>query len=426
MKKELLVLICLYSTTCASQLTIDECLRQARSNSKRLEMVRFDLDIAKANQNEALSLLLPQIRAEGRYELKNIERDYSVFTDFGSAFSSKTVGVTANVLLFDFFSSWNLYRAGRFNTEAAQKNLDKSLVLLDEEVKSGYFRLLEAEKAILVVEESIRSLERQMQTAQDYFTQGMVSKTDLLSVEVLLAEKKKARLRAQNEKMEAQMTLNRMIGQDLFTPLSLEDVTIQDYGSYSIEYLQELALSNRSDRKALQAQIAALEARYQSCRAMHAPKFFLFGGYTFLQDAPVNGPRQNESNKNWVSGGVGVQFPLFEGGKTSAAAQKALAMLNQAKAQLEELDTQVMMEVDKSYLLWQEQLANISIEETAIHLAEENLRSMSDRYSQGLVSINDLLKANEQIAQSKMGQNRAIYHYHTAYAHLTTVVGGKL
>jgi len=426
MKRSIIFLTFLFSASAGYTLTLDECLLTARTNNHRIEIAHLDVDLAKASKNEAFSNLLPRFQVEGRYELKNSQRDYSVFTDFGSAFSSKTIGVTGNLLLFDFFSTWNFYRAGQWNVIAAENNFDKALILLDEEVKACYFRYLETGKNIDVVEESIHSLERQLQTTKDYFEQGLISKTDVLSVEVLLAEKKKARLRAHNDQIEAQMALNRLLGFELFEPLYLEEVPMTSYQDRSVESLQKLATNNRSDRQALLAQIQSMEARYKATRSMHAPKFFLFGGYNFLESAPPQTHRMNTPDKNWLSGGIGLQMPLFEGGKTQSQVEKAYDQLCQAKAQLEELDSLLTMEVQKSYLIWQEQFANISIEETAIMLAEENLRSITDRYSQGLVSINDVLKAHEQLSQSKMGQNRSIYRYHTAYAHLITVVGGKL
>jgi outer membrane protein len=426
MNRQIIFLTFLLSTSFGYAYSLDECLEIAHTQSHRIKIAHLDVDLAKATKNEAFSYLLPHLQMEGRYELKNNQRDYSVFTDFGSAFSSKTVGVSGNLLLFDFFSTWNFYKAGQWGVVAAEKNFDKTQVLLDEEVKTCYFRYLETGKNIEVVEESIRSLEQQLQTTKDYFEQGMISKTDVLSVEVLLAEKKKARLRAQNDRIEAQMAMNRLLGQELLEPIALQDVPMAAYENPTVESLLKLALNRRSDRSALQAQIEALEARYKASRSMHGPKFFLFGGYNFLESAPPEGSNMHTPAKNWVSGGIGMQLPLFEGGKTHSQAEKALAQLNQAKEQLEELDTMVAMEVEKSYLFWQEQLANISIEQTAIQLAEENLRSIGDRYSQGLVSINDALKASEQLSQSKMGQNRSIYRYHIAYAHLITVVGGKL
>jgi outer membrane protein len=406
--------------------TINECLEMTRLNSYQLESVRYDIDQAQAAQNEALSYLLPHIQIEGRYELKNNQRDYSVFTDFGSAFSSKTIGVTADWLVFDFFSSWNFYKAGRHGTQAARHHLDKTRLAIDEEMKSCYFRYLETDHAIHVIEESIHTLEQQRQTSSDYFQQGITSKADLLTVEVLLAEKKKALLHAHHEHIEAQMAMNRCLGHELFAPLVLDDVPSANYCLQPVGLLQKLALLRRSDRLAFVSQVEALEARYKASQAMHAPKFFLYGGYNFLKSAPPQSPQADPQRQNWVTGGLGMQFPLFEGGKTNAQAQKALAQLMQARIQLEEFDILLTMEVEKACRNLEEQLAHISIEKAAIDLAEENLRSTQDRYSQGLVSINDCLQASEQLAQSRMGEIQAVYRAHSAYAHLLTVIGGEL
>jgi outer membrane protein len=158
---------------------------------------------------------------------------------------------------------------------------------------------------------------------------------------------------------------------------------------------------------------------------MHAPKFYAFGGYNFLENAPTDS-HKSKQDQNWISGGIGLTLPLYEGGKIQAQSDKAYAQLSQARAQLEDLDSLIAMEVEKAYLAWQEQHETISIEQAALDLAEENFRSISDRYGQGIVFINDVLKAADQLAQSQLGINRAIYRAQSAYAHLSTTVGGKI
>jgi outer membrane protein TolC len=204
-----------------------------------------------------------------------------------------------------------------------------------------------------------------------------------------------------------------------------KEVPLPTFSQMASENLQRYALAHRNDIKALKAQIEALESRHRAALASYGPKFFLFGGYSRVENTISEEHSGSKPNKNWISGGVGLQMPLYDGGKTSASVQKIKAQLAEARANLEDLELGLLMEVNNAYFQCEEQYAGISIDKTAVALAEENLRSTTDRYQQGLVSINDLLKAEEQLSQSRMNQNRSIYRCQAAYAHLISSMGGN-
>jgi outer membrane protein TolC len=419
-----LLLFC-SSLLCANDLTLEECIHQARDYSKKIKAMRAQVDIAEAIKNERRSLLLPHLDVEGRYEMKNSGRDYSVFTAFGSAFSNKTIGLKGQVLLFDFFSSWNIFKASTLEIDVAQKNLDKFLLTVDEEVKAVYFRILQSSKWIDVIKDSIHTLELQLKRADNFYSQGVVSKTDVLSVRVKLTEQKKNLLKVKNDKIEAQISLNRLLGNSLLSPLRLKDLPMGEHIKLSFEKLQKMALENRSDLKAMKAHIASLELLRKSARSAYAPKFFLFGGYSYLDNAPPSNNITEKPDKNWISGGVGVTIPLYDGGKTQADGQKIRAQLAEAKAHMEDLENTILMEVDQIYLKCEELFENVAIDEKEIRLAEENLKAMTERYGHGLVSMNDLLISEEQLRQARMNKNKTIYQYHTTYARLITALGGN-
>jgi len=408
----------------AGDLTLEECLHQARDYNKKIKAMRAHIGVMEAIKNEQRSLILPHFDAEGRYEMKNSGRDYSVFTNFGSAFSNKTIGVKGQVLLFDFFSSWNIFQASKLEITVAEKNLEKFLLTVDEEVKTFYFRILESEKWINVVEDSINTLKLQLKTAENFYSQGMVSNTDVLSVKVKITEQKKNLLRVKNDKIEAQITLNRLLGNPLLSSLNLQDLPVGEHLKLSFEKLQQMALDNRSDLKAMKAHIASLELLRKSSRSAYAPKFYLFGGYNYLDNVPPENNPAQKQDRNWISGGIGVTIPLYDGGRTQAEGQKVKSQLAEAKAQMEDLENTILMEVNQIYLKCQELFENIDIDKKTIKLAEENLKAMTERYNHGLTTMNDLLYSEEQLRQARMNKNKTIYQYHAAYARLITTLGG--
>jgi len=72
----------------------------------------------------------------------------------------------------------------------------------------------------------------------------------------------------------------------------------------------------------------------------------------------------------------------------------------------------------------EEEKENVEIDKISLALAEENLKATTDRYKEGLVSIRDLLAAEEQLSQSRMNKAKTFYRAQVAYAKLLSAIGG--
>ncbi len=405
-------------------LNLDDCINEAKTNNKKVEVSRSQILFAKAVKRQSLSPLLPHFDVDGRYEFKNKGRDYSIFTQYGSAFSSKTVGVNAQMLLFDFFSTWNIYQSCKSEMVVAQKNLDKQLVSLEEEVKIAYFKVLENESFARVIEDSKNRLEKQMNSVQGSFHQGIASKQDILAVKMQLIEQKKNLLQANSEIFQSKIFLNYLLGREPLSSLKLVDLSIYNYPKHRTDDLMKWALENRSDLQALKEKINALNYLLKSAREAYAPHFFAFGGYQFLEDAPPAPSSSKITDKNWISGGIGMKFSLYDGGKNNTEIRKIKAQITQAKAELDDLEKRVLMEVNQKYLKCNEILENISIDDESVKTAEEKFNFIAERYSQGMDSVDSLLKAEQALINANMNKNQTIYLYHISHANLMAVTEG--
>jgi outer membrane protein len=398
------------------KLTLKECVALALKNSKRVAASKADVSIALASKNETRALLLPHLVLEGKYEEKNTARDFSVFTEYGGAFSTQTIGLQIRCLLFDFGGAYNQLRAEKKALVASEKMYERTQQNIEEEAKVNYFRILQVAQMKRVLEESIKILTDQQKITSDFFHQGIASKSDLLFVEVDLGEKKKNYLRAENEYFHALMDLNRLLGRDLLEPLSLEDLQEIPKIDFSLESLRQMAMKNRLDLKAMNQEILSLLARKRAAKAGYAPRLFAFGGYSYLRESTSN---QN----NWISGGVGLEFSLYDGGKTSASVDKIRGKIDETEAHKENLENQILLETNNLYLQFQEGLEMLKIDNASVELAKENLRMTSDRYKQGLVSIRDLLAAEKQLTTNRLGQIHTIYHAQILLAKLLNAIG---
>ncbi len=425
MKRILFFLAASASLYC-KPLDLSDCLAEGLAHSKKLQGAQAQILLSEAIANQALAPLLPHFDIDGRYELKNHGRDYSVFTEFGSAFSAKTIGVTARWMLFDFFSSWNKYQAGKCDIRISEKNYQKLSLRLEEEIKIAYFKLLQNERSAKVMEDSAARLEKQLASQRELFKRATASSSDLLALQMQLIEQKKNLLHAHGETIQSKIFLNSLLGRNIFSPLELADLPIDSYPERSLELMQQQALSNQCDIAVLNEKLRSLDHLLKSAREAFAPSLFAFGGYQYLDDAPPASDSCHDSSHNWISGGIGVTFSLYDGGRKRSELRKIEAQIASVRADLEDLKYSVLKEVNQRYLKCKGTLETIGLDGDAIRLAEENVRAVSERYSQGLDSLDLLLKAEQACIRAQTAKNDAIYSYHIDRAHLETALNGLL
>ena len=83
----------------------------------------------------------------------------------------------------------------------------------------------------------------------------------------------------------------------------------------------------------------------------------------------------------------------------------------------------VRLEVRRAYFDVDASRQQVEVSRTAISQAQESLRINQDRYDTGLITITDLLSAEESNRRSQTDYWEALYHFHTSYANLELASG---
>lgn len=400
-------------------LDLEDCVRTALANHRNIGIADRRVLIAKDRLTEAWGAILPKVAAEGRYEGRNNDR--------GSSFGGNTFVTgerrtgTAKLSLvapiYDFGGAWNQRNAMRLRVEVAELNSATARQDLTLAVSQTYFRVLEAQKIQQVIAESIQTLEQQLQVAQDFFGQGLVAKNEVLAVEVQLAERRQDQIQAENNVQLAVATLNRLMGVDVVRPTQIADVLEVKPWEGSFESALQVAVEKRPDLSALRQQIEIARAEFRATRAGFLPRIYAFGDYNRSTDDFL-------LNSDWLSGGVAVQFPLFDGGFTYAQVQRKKREVAEMVDLRDEHVDDAVLGVKSAYLGVREAAGRIPVARKGVEYAEENLRIIRDQYSQGLVSSADVLVEEDRLTRARSSFFSALYNYHEAFAQLVKETGG--
>lgn len=411
----------------AANVTLEECVRLALSRNGGIRIADRRVLIAQDRVREAWSIDLPKLTAQGRFDIQEKKRVPAYMVPAQTATGGRTripfidrdvasVSTTLLVPIYNFGAGYHQREAARIGVDVAGLTAERARQDLVMNVKQAYFRVLEAQKIRGVVLESIQTVTRQLEIARDFFGQGLVAKSDVLVVEVQLAERQLQLNQAENNIQLAMATLNRLIGEPVTRELRLQDVFEVPPWKGNFDVVFFTAIQLRPDLEALRRQIAIVEQQYRATRANLAPQFSGFITYNYTDT-------KNVQDRDSAVGGFVADWSVFDGGLTLAQMARLSKEINEAIDAQSETEKDIILDVKQAYLNLNYAAAQIPVAKKSIELAEENLRITRDQYSQGLLTSEDVLLQEERLAQARSNYYQALYGYHQAFAVLANTIG---
>ncbi|RJP22867.1 MAG: TolC family protein [Candidatus Abyssobacteria bacterium SURF_5] len=322
---------------------------------------------------------------------------------------------------------WPLFQGGRtvYSTRAAVDQVEASeaqLISVYNElayaVSAAFYSILQAEQSIQIAEESARQIRQQLDVATARFENEVALKSDVLRVAVRLAEAENQLVIARHNLERAKSQLNLAMGRNVNTPVVLAPLEAPPPAeTLPLEVLMERAKETRPDITAAEHNVLALEQLIGAAKADYYPQVNAFAHYD------VDTEDFSDTSDSWMVG-VGVSLSLFDGFLTRSNVQQRRAQLREAQAQRDKLVLHVENDVKSAYLARSEALLRLDVLQEIIAEAEENLRIVSERYSEGMALVTDLLDAEVALTNARLQRLAAQYQYRIAAAALERAIGG--
>jgi outer membrane protein TolC len=200
----------------------------------------------------------------------------------------------------------------------------------------------------------------------------------------------------------------------------------------SLERAVQLALSRNERALAATEQVRAAEGRVTKARAYFFPTLSLTGNYTrrpFAVERDLNGTTITIQKLDALSGYASLSMILFDA-RSIPAYRQALLENKAQKFGSGEIERQLSFEVSAAFL------ATLTLDQVYVatghrlEYAGKTLEAARARYAAGLVSVNDVTRAELEYATAEMGRTRTLGEVETAYLQLGYLldsdISGKL
>jgi outer membrane protein TolC len=413
-------------------LTLRQAIDQALGQSPDAAIARAGGEDAKAAASLARTQLLPQLSFT-----EDISRGDDPVYAFGSRlrqrqFTQADFDVNAlnrpqplgnfstrfsgSWMAFDSFKTQRqIRRADLFKASATSsaKAVDQQIVF---RVVGAYQAVLYAQREIAVAEHEQETAAALENSAADHVKAGLAVESDLMSAQVNAAARKEELIAAQGELELAWAQLREAMGAPELKATGLKPIEPHRFTQLPLEQELETAAKTRPDLKSLgQAQRAQASA-VGATRSEFGPHVSAYGNWE--ED---RGSLTSSGGNNWVAG-VQIGMDILPFGKRAQLARENAAK-QRIDAQLAASQQHMRLEVSQAHIHLQTAELSLETARAAMDQAAESLRILKNRYSAGLATITDLLRAEDAERQSQSSYWHAVYGNATAYAEMLYATG---
>jgi outer membrane protein len=413
--------------------SLEQAIDAALANNPELNIMQARIEQANAQLGEALAAFYPQIKTSLSYQHSdNPAQAFAMVIaqrrlDFpGSDFNhpggvdNYRPQVTASYSLFRGGQDYYQSQAAKLGIEHSE--LEKSAVRnqLANNVTAAYYGELAAIEAHEVSRRSIEAVESELKQSRIRYDAGTLLKSDLLSLEVQLAEAKDAEAQAANAIELAQTMLKTLLGLPASAAFAISDTekTALPDSPAAFDELINQALSRHPELKSAEKRVAIAEQQLNAAKAAHLPRADAFVSYgSDSKNLDYSTSRDN------VSAGVTVEMDIFSGFATQEKIHKAEHELTAAQEAARQARLKIENRIKSAQLKLQEALNRIQVSTVAVQAAEEALRLVNEQRQAGVVTVTRYIEAEVARDKAHTRQITARYDALRADAELKQATG---
>jgi outer membrane protein TolC len=301
-------------------------------------------------------------------------------------------------------------QAAKVKMEAIQLQSGRTREYLELEVNKAFMQLQLAYKAVEVLENATKTADANLRLINNYFKQGILQKTDLLSMQVRVNEIKNqsslAKSNVQNSSDYLAFLMQEDITGKVYLPAEELESTITVTESIS------LITDARKDIQAMTKSTEAYQLMLKSSKMNFLPRLNAFGTYE-LYDRKFLGA----SAKGYLIGAQ-LSWNIFDGYKSIGKRQKAQADVFRSEVETEQYKAQSQLELTKTNRQLNDSANKVELAKLALEQSQEAYRIRNNRFKQGLEKTTDLLVSETQMFQKELEHLQAVFEYNFTQQYL--------
>ena len=450
-------LVCAIQLNAQQVWSLSACIEHAEANNLDIQRGKNNMLLAEINEDQSKLAFLPTLNLNGGYYW-NFGLTIDPITNTRQPGSRQTLGSTAS-------SNWTLFNGGRNLYQLQQARMNSMAAMYQQmelannvylNIASSYLQILVNQQLLEVADGQLKASAQSLKRTEILFENGAISKDNYLQSLAQVRTDEGNKISAENALLLSKLMLYQMLQLD--TPFEEFDILVPEVdltaaamAGYQREELLEgavekqpsvqMATSNVSSanygvKLAQSARVpsVAFSAQLNSNYVQGLPYFteyYTLTTYTLVENPltgsidqvpqEINVPNPNSQTAYTVANqlldnrnqflGVGVQIPLFNGGQTHSAVQRAKIQLDNALIDQAQAELNVRQTIERAYLDAKGALAIYEASQTSAEASEVALENAQVNFETGTISAFDYSLSKNQFLAAKSREIQSKFDY---------------
>jgi len=316
----------------------------------------------------------------------------------------------------------DLYRIGlsidqsEINEDIVGQELRSRRQGIIKDVKDAYYNILKSRNELASSEASIAFYRDLNQLVDRYYAEQTVLKYETMEVKSRLARAEHDAFRERNRLATGKEKLNRLLGRDIDIAYDVANVGVDQLHIPTLAEAENAALEQRPEVNATQLKLKHAEYGYRIKKSEYIPHIDLQYRYTRLYNTEFIPDKESAI-------GLTARWEFYDWGRKSQDLSKKSLAIKQARNEIEEAESQVVVEVNRRMRELENATQLVSVTAITQEAQQEKLRVLMNQYRQQAILLDDVLKAERELTLANTEHNNAQLSVWTAHSELQKAMG---
>ena len=399
---------CIFPSIARAQdrtLTIEEAIKLGIQNSKTLKLSQKRIDAAISEYNQAKDRFLPSGKVNFGYNRAEIP--YNTLrlgpTTFALPKSDNAYLGTASV--DEVIFGGNKLRYAKESTELLTQvsrldaDIDKDQISYD--VISSFYNLYKVLQSIKVVQQNIATVDAQIKQSQRFFSQGLVTKNDVLRFQLQRANIQLNGIDLETNRKITNFNLDVLLGLPESTTINIAEINDTNKQIAPLQNYLDTALTTRSEVKQYDLRTRVEETNIKNIRADMLPSLVATAAayYVGISGNPIP---QSGTFITPLSVGLNVSWNFSSVWTNKNRVSEAKIQRDEAVINKNIGIDNVKKEVDQDYQNYTMAVDKINLLQVSIAQATENNTILQSKYQSNIASATDRADAETLLYQAQI------------------------
>lgn len=409
------------------------------NNYQRLNAEK-DVLIAKKKVWEIAGTGLPKVDAEAQFQNflelpvsliparvfdANAPADKFAELKFGNDYNT-TAKITATQLLFDGSYIVGL-QASRTFKNFAEKSLEKTELMVREDVAQSYYLGLIADENAQLLQEIVANTEKMLVETKKIYQEGFMEEQNVDQLQLTLNNINNSLTEAKRQKEIALSLLKFQMGMELSTTISLTDNIETLLLSVNPEDVlsKEFKAENHIENQLIKVNEDLIKFNLRKEKFSFAPQIAAF----FIHQ------QQNISNKfevfnggTWFPStwwGISIKVPIVSGGMRLAKIGQARLEYEKAKNTSKQVEQSLILQVQRAKSDYSSSYSIYLNQKDGLKIAEKINNNSIKKYTEGMISSMELNQTQTQYLETEARYIKSLLDLFNSSSQLNKALGVK-